>query len=141
MQSAAKHLAWRSNFLRLQASVREMLRCALHDLILPSDSYLMYVYMLTNNIRTVLYTGVTNDLTRRLAEHNDTLGQHNKFTDRYQANLLVYFDVCADPMQAIAREKEIKGWSRAKKEALIANFNPTWAAIDLETWTGAPDLH
>jgi putative endonuclease len=118
-----------------------MLRCALHDFILLSDSYLMYVYMLTNNIRTVLYTGVTNDLTRRLAEHNDTLGQCNKFTGRYQANLLVYFEVCADPMQAIAREKELKGWSRAKKEALIANFNPTWAAINLETWTGAPDLH
>jgi putative endonuclease len=110
----------------------------------------MYVYMLTNNIRMVLYTGVTNDLTRRLAEHNDTLGQRNKFTGRYQANLLVYFEVCADPMQAIAREKEIKGWSRAKKEALITNFNkealitnfnPTWAAINLETWTGAPDLH
>ena len=101
----------------------------------------MYVYMLTNNIRTVLYTGVTNDLARRLAEHSDTLGQRGKFTGRYQANLLVYFEPCADPMQAIAREKEIKGWSRAKKEALIANFNPTWEAIDLETWTGPLDLH
>ena len=65
----------------------------------------MYVYMLTNNIRTVLYMSVTNDLTRRLAEHNDTLGQHNKFTGRYQANLLVYFELCPNPTQAIAREK------------------------------------
>ena len=53
----------------------------------------------------------------------------------------MYFEICADPMQTIAREKEIKGWSRAKKEALIANFNPTWEAIDLETWTGPSDLH
>ena len=101
----------------------------------------MYVYMLTNNIRTVLYIGVTNDLARRLHEHSNTLGQRNKFTGRYQANLLVYFELCADAMQAIAREKELKGWSRAKKEKLIADFNPTWEAIDLEMWTGEPDLH
>lgn len=85
----------------------------------------MYVYLLTNNIRTVLYTGITNDLVRRLAEHSNTLGQRNKFTGRYQANLLVYFEHCPNPTQAITREKEIKGWSRAKKEALIATFNPT----------------
>ncbi|WP_232341326.1 GIY-YIG nuclease family protein [Hymenobacter ginkgonis] len=101
----------------------------------------MYVYMLTNNIRTVLYIGVTNDLVRRLSEHSDALGQRTKFTGRYQANLLVYFELCADANQAIAREKELKGWSRAKKEKLLASFNPAWEAIDLETWTGAPDLH
>jgi putative endonuclease len=101
----------------------------------------MYVYLLTHNIRTMLYTGVTNDLARRLAEHSDTLGQRTKFTGRYQVNLLIYFEICAYPMQAIDREKEIKGWSRAKKEALIAKLNSTWAAIDLATWTGAPDLH
>ena len=75
---------------------------------MTSDSLLlraMYVYLLTHNIRTVLYTGVTNDLARRLAEHSDTLGQHNKFTGRYQANLLVYFELCPNPTQAIAREK------------------------------------
>lgn len=101
----------------------------------------MYVYMLTNNTRTVLYIGVTNNLARRLHEHSDTLGHRSKFTGRYQANLLVYFEICPDAMQAITREKELKGWSRAKKEALIARFNPTWEAIDLETWTGEPDLH
>ena len=100
-----------------------------------------YVYLPTNNIRTVLHTGVTNDLARRLAEHSDTLGQRNKLTGRYQANLLVYFELCAAPTQAIAREREIQGWSRTKKETLIAKFNPTWEAIDLETWTGASDLH
>ena len=75
----------------------------------------MHVYMLTNNIRTVLYIGVTNDLARRLAKHSDTLGQRNKFTGRYQANLLVYFEPCADPTQAIAREKELKGCAAPKR--------------------------
>ena len=99
----------------------------------------MYVYMLTNINRTVLYIGVTNDLARRLSEHGEALGSSNKFTGRYQANLLVYFEILPDPAQAIAREKELKGWSRAKKEKLIAGFNPLWEAIDLETWTGPSD--
>ncbi|WP_046244538.1 GIY-YIG nuclease family protein [Hymenobacter terrenus] len=98
----------------------------------------MYVYMLTNPTRAVLYIGVTNNLTRRLAEHADNLGNPNKFTGRYQINLLVYFETQTSPAQAIAREKELKGGSRAKKEVLIAKFNPTWAAIDLETWAGEP---
>ena len=84
----------------------------------------------------MLYIGVTNDLHRRLHEHASTLGQPGKFTGRYQANLLIYFEHCPDPKQAIAREKELKGWSRAKKEKLIADFNPKWEAIDLETWDG-----
>jgi len=67
----------------------------------------MYVYMLTNTARTVLYIGVTNDLARRLQEHSDTLGQRGKFTGRYQANLLVSFELCANPIQAIAREKQL----------------------------------
>ncbi|WP_345051886.1 GIY-YIG nuclease family protein [Hymenobacter glaciei] len=92
--------------------------------------------MLTNPNRTVLYIGVTNDLNRRLAEHSDALGSSGRFTGRYQANLLVYFEILPDPTQAIAREKELKGWSRAKKEKLIVGFNPNWEAIDLETWTG-----
>ena len=96
----------------------------------------MYVYLLTNTVRTVLYIGVTNDLPRRLHEHSNNLGNAGKFTGRYQANLLVYFEIIPDATQAIAREKVLKGWSRAKKEALIAGFNPQWEAIDLETWTG-----
>ena len=99
----------------------------------------MYVYMLTNPNRTVLYIGVTNNLTRRLAEHGDVLGSSNKFTGHYQANLLVYFEILPEPTQAIAREKELKGWSRAKKEKLIAGFNPKWEALDLETWSGPAD--
>lgn len=96
----------------------------------------MYIYLLTNPARSVLYTGVTNDLERRLYEHSHNLGHTGWFTGRYQCNLLVYFEICADARQAIAREKEIKGWSRAKKQALIASLNPTWAPIDLGTWAG-----
>jgi putative endonuclease len=96
----------------------------------------MYVYILTNPTRTVLYIGVTNDLTRRLFEHSEGRGNIEKFTGKYQADLLIYFEICADAPQAIAREKQLKGWTRAKKEALINGFNPDWKEIDLETWEG-----
>jgi putative endonuclease len=96
----------------------------------------MYVYILTNPTKTVLYTGVTNDLTRRLFEHSEGRGNIEKFTGKYQADLLIYFEICADAPQAIAREKQLKGWTRAKKEALINGFNPDWKEIDLETWEG-----
>jgi putative endonuclease len=96
----------------------------------------MYVYILTNPTRTVLYIGVTNDLTRRLFEHSEGRGNVEKFTGKYQADLLIYFEICADAPQAIAREKQLKGWTRAKKEALINSFNPDWKEIDLETWEG-----
>ncbi|WP_375433756.1 GIY-YIG nuclease family protein [uncultured Hymenobacter sp.] len=95
-----------------------------------------YVYLLTNPTRTVLYTGVTNDVQRRLQEHAQGLENAGKFTGRYQCNLLVYFETSPDARQAIVREKEIKGWNRAQKEALIATLNPSWAPIDLHTWTG-----
>lgn len=83
-----------------------------------------FVYMLTNQNNTVLYTGVTNNLKRRLYEH-----QHNLidgFTKKYNVHKLVYFDYTSDINSAIAREKQIKGWSRAKKNALINEFNPEW---------------
>lgn len=83
-----------------------------------------FVYMLTNQNNTVLYTGVTNNLKRRLYEH-----QHNLvdgFTKKYNVHKLVYFDSTTDVRSAIEREKQIKGWSRAKKNALINEFNPEW---------------
>jgi putative endonuclease len=94
----------------------------------------MHVYILTNTGRTVLYIGATNDLARRLYEHSAGRGDASKFTGRYQADLLVYFELLPDPAQAIAREKELNGWSRAKKDAPVVAFNPTWQAIDLKTW-------
>ena len=95
-----------------------------------------YVYILTNPARTVLYTGVTNNLERRLYEHSERLGEWGKFTGRYQCNLLIYFEISPDAKQAIAREKQIKNWARSKKEFLIGTLNPSWEPIDLQTWSG-----
>ncbi|MCC3153477.1 GIY-YIG nuclease family protein [Hymenobacter sp. BT770] len=78
----------------------------------------MHVYILTNITRAVLYIGVSNNLKRRLAEHSAGLGNSSRFTSKYQTNFLVYFEHCPDAIQTIAREKQLKGWTRAKKEAL-----------------------
>lgn len=85
---------------------------------------LYYVYILTNQNHTVLYIGVTNDLTRRVAEHK--AGIHEGFTKKYQVDKLVYFEESPSIMQAIEREKQLKAGSRAKKLALINEFNPYW---------------
>mgnify|MGYP001321891787 CR=1 FL=1 len=82
-----------------------------------------YVYILANLAGT-LYVGVTNDLQRRLEEHRAALTP--SFTSRYRVSRLVYFEVTDDVQAAIAREKQIKGWVRRKKVALIAEANPTW---------------
>jgi putative endonuclease len=86
-----------------------------------------YVYIMTNEHNTVLYTGVTNDLVRRAYEHRT--GQGGVFTSRYRANKLVYYEIAEDASTAIAREKQIKGGSRQKKIELIEDMNPEW--IDL----------
>ncbi|MEM1042038.1 MAG: GIY-YIG nuclease family protein [Bacteroidota bacterium] len=83
-----------------------------------------YVYILTNDHHTVLYTGVTNDLRRRLAEHR--AGQGSSFTKRYNAHKLVYAESFRYVNDAIAREKQIKGGSRQKKLDLIEQHNPEW---------------
>ena len=75
-----------------------------------------YVYILASKSRT-LYTGITNDLERRVVEHRRKLVPG--FTARYNINRLVYFEVFHDALDAIAREKQIKGWNRMKKVALI----------------------
>ncbi|MBG8552108.1 GIY-YIG nuclease family protein [Hymenobacter guriensis] len=95
-----------------------------------------YIYILTNPARTALYTGVTNNLERRLQEHSEGLGEAGKFTGRYQCNLLVYFEISPDTTQAITREKQIKNWTRTKKKFLINTLNPSWEPIDLQTWNG-----
>jgi putative endonuclease len=84
-----------------------------------------YTYILTNKNNTVLYTGVTNDLHRRLHEHRE--GHNiNAFTKRYNCTKLVYFERYSMIIDAIYREKQIKGGSRAKKIALIESINPKW---------------
>jgi putative endonuclease len=86
-----------------------------------------YVYLLTNSNKNVLYVGVTNDLIRRVFEHKT---KRNKgFTERYNVHKLIYFEVFDFIKLAIKREKEIKGWSRAKKVALVAEKNPTWQEL------------
>jgi putative endonuclease len=87
-----------------------------------SDQY--YLYIMTNQHNTVLYTGVTNDLKRRVYEHR--AGEGGGFTSRYNVNKLAYYEVTEDVNAAIAREKRIKGGSRQKKIDLIEAVNPEW---------------
>ena len=79
---------------------------------------------MSNKHNTTLYTGVTNDLMRRVAEHK--LHVNNGFTDRYNIENLVYFEICNDMTTAIHREKQIKKWHREWKEELINDMNPDW---------------
>jgi putative endonuclease len=82
-----------------------------------------WVYILASTSRT-LYTGVTNDLSRRVHEHK--AGNGSLFTSKYRITRLVHFEETNDVRAAIAREKQIKGWDRKKKVALIEAANPTW---------------
>ncbi len=86
-----------------------------------------YVYMLTNKSNSVLYTGVTNDLWRRLYEHKHKLV--DGFTKKYNVYKLVHYEVAKDINSAIAREKQIKGWTRAKKNVLVESNNIEWCDL------------
>ena len=83
-----------------------------------------YVYIMTNYKNTVLYTGVTNDLIRRVYEHKSKVNEG--FTKRYNINKLVYYEIAESAESAILREKQIKGGSRKKKIDLINSMNPEW---------------
>ncbi len=89
-----------------------------------------YVYIMTNRSKT-LYTGVTNDLMRRVYEHKNKMVEG--FTKKYNITELVYFEVTGDVQAAIEREKQIKGWLRSKKIALIESTNPAWKDLS-EGW-------
>ena len=91
-----------------------------------------YVYIMTNRSRT-LYTGVTNNLEKRVHEHKQRMG--SRFTTKYNIDRLVYFEVFSDIRDAIARENQIKGWLRAKKMALIEDVNPRWEDLSAD-WYG-----
>ena len=86
-----------------------------------------YVYIMTNQRNTVLYTGVTNDLLRRVEEHKSGIG--GNFTKRYNVIKLIYFETTNDVQVALAREKQIKSWSRKRKEELIQTLNPEWTDL------------
>ena len=79
---------------------------------------------MTNPGNTVIYTGITNDLKKRIFEHKEKMVEG--FTKKYNVNKLVYYEIAQDPYSAISREKQIKGGSRAKKKALVNNINPKW---------------
>ena len=84
-----------------------------------------YVYILTNAHKSVLYTGVTNDLVRRVYEHKHHLDK-GSFTSQYNVEYLVYYEVTNDATSAIEREKQIKGWNRKRKNKLVDIKNPGW---------------
>ena len=88
-----------------------------------------YAYIATNPAKTVLYIGVTNSLTDRMAQHYTNRGSSETFAGRYFCYNLVHFEEYSDSKVAIAREKELKGWTRIKKEALIAIDNPEWVFL------------
>src|SRR3954462_8034818 len=86
-----------------------------------------YVYMMTTQSRVVLYTRITNSLVRRVWQHQN--GERDGFTTAYKVKRLVYYECFDDPRDAIARENEIKGWRRQKKNALVETKNPKWADL------------
>jgi putative endonuclease len=89
-----------------------------------------YIYIVTNKAKTVLYTGVTNHLKIRLEQHKDNIVSKNKtFASSYNVHFLLYYEKFTWIQDAIAREKEIKGWRREKKLDLIKTINP-----DLDFW-------
>jgi putative endonuclease len=81
-----------------------------------------YVYIVSDNTRSTLYIGVTNDLERRIYEHRNP--DKASFTQQYHCVHLVYYEQFPDVHAALAREKQLKGWTRKKKDALIATMNP-----------------
>jgi putative endonuclease len=98
-----------------------------------------YVYIVTNKHHVVLYIGVTSNLEGRIYEHRERLTEG--FTKRYQATKLIYYEDYPDPLSAIAREKQLKGWRREKKIVLIEKQNPRWVDLfDEITWGYDVDL-
>ena len=83
-----------------------------------------FVYILTNPKKTVLYVGITNDLERRLLEHKENRGKREIFAGRFYCYQLLHYEHYSDSITAISREKELKGWSRMKKDSLIRKTNP-----------------
>ncbi|MFB9110906.1 GIY-YIG nuclease family protein [Flavobacterium gyeonganense] len=84
-----------------------------------------YIYIITNKAKSVFYTGVTNNIKKRLIEHAENITTNNKtFASKYNVGFLLYYEKFNWIQESIAREKEIKGWRREKKIALIKTINP-----------------
>ncbi|WP_369997305.1 GIY-YIG nuclease family protein [Winogradskyella sp.] len=97
-------------------------------------SHNYYVYILTNKNKTVLYTGVTNNLRERLYAHKHPEPFSKAFTAKYKCHYLIYYEHFFDINEAIHMEKVIKGKSRHKKELLITEFNPSWKFLNDDVW-------
>ena len=91
-----------------------------------------YVYIMSNWNNKVVYIGVTNNLKRRVYEHKT--GIVEGFTKKYHVHKLVYFDSTTDVYSAITREKQLKGWKRERKNALIEEKNPLWEDLSEKLW-------
>ena len=87
-----------------------------------------YVYILTNANKNLIYIGVTNNLIRRVYEHKHHLDK-GSYTARYNIDQLVYFEETSNVEAAISREKQLKGWNRARKNSLVESKNPEWKDI------------
>ena len=109
---------------------------------MPSHKY--YVYIVTNQHKTVLYTGVTNNIKERILQHYQNRNTTNSFTGKYSAYYLLFYESYQDINNSIAREKEIKGWSRKKKDELIKAFNPSLKFLNHEVlgeWPPTNPIH
>ncbi len=89
-----------------------------------------YIYILTNSSEAVLYVGVTNNLIRRMHEHQNKLIEG--FTKKYNCTKLIYYEVTNDVYAALEREKQIKKWNRKKKEHLVNLDNPEWKDLSVD---------
>lgn len=132
---------WANEYIQTDSSFLGMTRrfvfCAtMNYLILmkPIGAHNYFVYITTNKNKTVLYTGITNDLRIRLIQHleKSTSFPSTSFAGKYNAVYLIYYERFEYVEHAIEREKEIKGWRRSKKEALIATMNPEWKFLNDE---------
>lgn len=99
------------------------------------DPKVYFVYIMTNRSKT-LYTGITNSLIRRVRERKEGIG--SVFTSKYRLDRLVCYERFEDVHHAIGREKQIKGWSRLKRIALIVSVNPAWRDLSLEWFEHHP---
>ncbi len=97
-----------------------------------------FVYILTNFTKTVLYTGITNNLIQRIKEHYLNAKTGKNFTGKYKCYYLLHFEKFERPDIAIDREKTIKGWRRSKKEDLINSTNPNWVFLNSEIMDWPP---
>lgn len=117
-------------FITSECHSERQRRISISYLMKTKGTHNYYVYILTNKTKTVLYTGVTNNLKDRLYFHANPEPYSKAFTAKYRCFYLIYYEHFFDIENAISREKVIKGWSRKKKEALINDFNAHWKFLN-----------